>query len=102
LHGGGRAIHFLLFDPAEPSLFFQSPTRREQGPRRRPGADRVATDVERLRYCRASSFEKSPHTGFGDKWWKYTLEQMLGSPALFEAVMDYLVENENVGFFFQS
>ena len=44
--------------------------------------------------------KKSLHTGFGDKWRKYILEQMIGSPELVEGIMDYLVESEDVGFFF--
>ncbi|MGH9710554.1 MAG: rhamnan synthesis F family protein, partial [Candidatus Acidiferrales bacterium] len=44
--------------------------------------------------------KKSPHTGFGDKWRKYALEQMFGSPELLECIMDYLAENKDIGFFF--
>ncbi|MDQ6703198.1 MAG: glycosyltransferase [Pseudomonadota bacterium] len=44
--------------------------------------------------------KKSPHTGFGDNWRKYALEQMFGSPELVDSVMSFLEENEDVGFFF--
>lgn len=44
--------------------------------------------------------KKSPHTGFGDRWRRYVLDQMFGSSELVESIMDYLTENEDVGFFF--
>ncbi|MGH7842549.1 MAG: rhamnan synthesis F family protein [Candidatus Binataceae bacterium] len=44
--------------------------------------------------------KKSPHTFFGDQWRKYALDQMFGSPELFESIIDYLAKNEEVGFFF--
>ncbi len=44
--------------------------------------------------------KKSPHTDFGGNWRKYALEQMLGGPELVDCIMNYLAENEDVGFFF--
>ena len=44
--------------------------------------------------------KKSLHTGFGDIWRKYALEQMFGSPDLVDSIMAFLEENEDVGFFF--
>ena len=44
--------------------------------------------------------KKSPHTGFGDNWRKYALEQMFGSPELVDSIMSFLEENEDIGFFF--
>jgi O-antigen biosynthesis protein len=44
--------------------------------------------------------KKSPHTGFGEKWRRYTVEQMFGSSSLVENIMDFLQRNEDVGFLF--
>ena len=44
--------------------------------------------------------KKSLHTGFGELWRQYTLDQMFGSPNLVDCIMRYLEENNDVGFFY--
>lgn len=44
--------------------------------------------------------KKSLHTDFGEHWRQHCLDQMFGSAELVEHIMNFLKENEDVGFFY--